>query len=67
MCVDCVLASPRIAQVDPSDEPLPEVVLSQVSGSLSMTDPSHGSVGSKGIVMLTSHWSMMWAVDSRQR
>jgi hypothetical protein len=26
MCVDCVLASPRIAQVDPSDEPLPEVV-----------------------------------------
>jgi hypothetical protein len=30
MCVDCVLASPRIAQVDPSDEPLPEVVLSQL-------------------------------------
>jgi hypothetical protein len=29
MCVDCVLASPRIAQVDPGDEPLPEVVLSQ--------------------------------------
>jgi hypothetical protein len=29
MCVDCVLASPRIAQVDPSDGPLPEVVLSQ--------------------------------------
>jgi hypothetical protein len=28
MCVDCVLASLRIAQVDPSDEPLPEVVLS---------------------------------------
>jgi hypothetical protein len=28
MCVDCVLASPRIAQVDPGDEPLPEVVLS---------------------------------------
>jgi hypothetical protein len=28
MCVDCVLASPRIAQVDPSDEPLPKVVLS---------------------------------------
>jgi hypothetical protein len=24
MCVDCVLASPRIAQVDPGDEPLPE-------------------------------------------
>jgi hypothetical protein len=29
MCVDCVLASPRIAQVDPVDEPLPDVVLSQ--------------------------------------
>jgi hypothetical protein len=28
MCVDCVLASPKIAQVDPDDEPLPEVVLS---------------------------------------
>jgi hypothetical protein len=23
MCVDCVLALPRIAQVDPGDEPLP--------------------------------------------
>jgi hypothetical protein len=30
MCVDCVLALSRIAQVDPSDEPLPEVVLSQL-------------------------------------
>jgi hypothetical protein len=29
MCVDCVLASPRIAQVDPVDGPLLEVVLSQ--------------------------------------
>jgi hypothetical protein len=29
MCVDCVLASLRIAQVDPGDEPLLEVVLSQ--------------------------------------
>jgi hypothetical protein len=28
MCVDCVLASSRIAEVDPGDEPLPEVVLS---------------------------------------
>jgi hypothetical protein len=27
MCVDCVIASPRIAQVDPGDEPLPDVVL----------------------------------------
>jgi hypothetical protein len=30
MCVDCVLASPRIAQVGPGDEPFPEVVLSQL-------------------------------------
>jgi hypothetical protein len=29
MCVDCVLASPRIAQVDLDDGPPPEVVLSQ--------------------------------------
>jgi hypothetical protein len=28
MCVDCVLASPRIAQADPGNGPLPEVVLS---------------------------------------
>jgi hypothetical protein len=28
MCVDCVLASSRIAQVDPGDEPLHEMVLS---------------------------------------
>jgi hypothetical protein len=31
MCVDCVLASPIIAQVDPGDEPLLEVVLSHYS------------------------------------
>jgi hypothetical protein len=30
MCVDCVLASSRIAQADLGDEPLPEVVLSQL-------------------------------------
>jgi hypothetical protein len=30
VCVDCVLASLRIAQVDPSDEPLPVVVLSHL-------------------------------------
>jgi hypothetical protein len=29
MCVDCVLASSRIGQFDPGDEPLFEVVLSQ--------------------------------------
>ncbi len=31
MCVDCVLASPRIAQVDPGDGPLLEVVVSHFS------------------------------------
>jgi hypothetical protein len=31
MCVDCILASPRIAQVDPGDGPPSEVVLSQES------------------------------------
>jgi hypothetical protein len=30
MYVDCVLVSSRIAQVDPADEPLPEVVLSHI-------------------------------------
>jgi hypothetical protein len=30
MCVDYVLVSPRIAYVDPDNEPLPEVVLSQL-------------------------------------
>jgi hypothetical protein len=30
MCVDCVLASPRIAQVDPGDGPPSEVVLSHL-------------------------------------
>jgi hypothetical protein len=31
-----------------------------------MMDPDHGSVGSKDIITLTSHWSMSWAMDSRQ-
>jgi hypothetical protein len=31
MCVDYVPASPRITQVDPGDEPLPEVVLSHMT------------------------------------
>jgi hypothetical protein len=30
MCVDCVHASPRIAQVDPGNRPLPVVVLSHL-------------------------------------
>jgi hypothetical protein len=36
MCVDCVLASPRIAQVDPGNEPLSEVVLSQAQDTLNI-------------------------------
>jgi hypothetical protein len=43
MCVDCVLASPRIAQVDPSDEPLPEVVLSQRSRASNVQSTRHQS------------------------
>jgi hypothetical protein len=38
MRVDCVLASPRIAEVDPRDEPLFEVVLSQLLHFLSGAD-----------------------------
>jgi hypothetical protein len=30
MCVDYILDSPRIAQVDPGDGPLPDVVLSHI-------------------------------------
>jgi hypothetical protein len=33
MCVDCVLASPRIAQVDPDDGPPLQVVLSHLTPS----------------------------------
>jgi hypothetical protein len=49
-----------------------EVVLAQevramcAISSTPMMDPDHGSMGSKGIIMLTSR-SMPWAVDSRQR
>jgi hypothetical protein len=28
--------------------------------------PDHGSVGSKGIIMLTSHLSKLWTLDSWQ-
>jgi hypothetical protein len=34
MCVDCVLASSIIAQVDLGDGALPEVVLSQFCGNV---------------------------------
>jgi hypothetical protein len=39
MCVDCVLASPRIAQVDPGNEPLPKVVLSHLYTNLCFLPP----------------------------
>jgi hypothetical protein len=29
-----------------------------------MTDPDHGSMGLKGIIMLASHLSKPWALDS---
>jgi hypothetical protein len=38
MCIDCVLASPRITQVDPRHEPLPEVVLPQL-----ISEPGSGN------------------------
>ena len=43
------------------------IISMPVSGSLSMTDPDHGLVGSKGIITLTSHMSTSWTLDSRQR
>jgi hypothetical protein len=43
------------------------IISTPVSGSLPMMDPDHGSVGSKGIVTLSSHLSKPWAMDSRQR
>jgi hypothetical protein len=43
------------------------IISMAVLGSLPMTDPNHGSVGSKGIVTLTSHTSKPWALDNRKR
>jgi hypothetical protein len=41
--------------------------LNAMSGSPPMMDPDHGSMGTKGVITLISHWSMPWAVDSRQQ
>jgi hypothetical protein len=38
-----------------------------VSGSLPMSVPVHGSVGSTGIITLASHTSRLLAIDRRQR
>jgi hypothetical protein len=43
------------------------IISTPVSGSLLMTDPNHGSMGSKGIITLTSHLSEPWAMGSQQR
>jgi hypothetical protein len=45
MCVDYVLASPRIAQVDPGDEPPSEVVLSQLVPDLVSCPHAHQQNG----------------------
>jgi hypothetical protein len=46
MCVDCVLASPRITEVDPGDGPPSEVVLSQVGVELPLR---FGGAGVPGV------------------
>jgi hypothetical protein len=45
MCVDCVLALPRIAQVKPGDEPLREVVLSRLLPAMPHLSPTHHKIG----------------------
>jgi hypothetical protein len=43
------------------------IISTLVSSSLLMMDPDHCSIGLKGIVMLTSHQSNSWTLDSQQR
>jgi hypothetical protein len=40
------------------DEAMCAIISTLLSGSVPMTNPDHGSMGSKGIVTLTSHLSM---------
>jgi hypothetical protein len=42
------------------------LILTAVPGSLPMMDLDHGSMGSKGIVTLTSHMSKPLGIDMRQ-
>jgi hypothetical protein len=42
------------------------IISTPVSGSLPMMDPNHGSAGSKGIIMLTSHLSKSWTLNPGQ-
>jgi hypothetical protein len=39
------------------------IISTPVSGLLPIMDPDHGSVGSKGIVTLTSHLSKPWTLE----
>jgi hypothetical protein len=43
------------------------IISTPVSGSLLMMDPDLGSVGSEGIITLTSDLSELWAMDNRQQ
>jgi hypothetical protein len=43
------------------------IISTPVLGSLPMTDPDYGSMGSKVIITLISHLSKPWALDSRHR
>jgi hypothetical protein len=43
------------------------ILSTPVSVLLSMMDPDHSSMGSRGIVTLTSHLSKPWAMDSPQQ
>jgi hypothetical protein len=60
MYIDCILASPRIAQVDPGDGPLFEVVLSQAV--LVAVDPASGGRRRGWFVALGSSSSLVQAL-----
>jgi hypothetical protein len=65
MCIDCVPASPRIALVNPGDEPLSQVVLSQRYWEL--TDDYSGATGQRrqqGFTLLWSTWSPFLTVQA---
>jgi hypothetical protein len=57
MCVDCVLTSSRIAQVDPGDGPPSEVVLSHSyrSTNSSVGVNPHGSAEKVKLLLNNSH------------
>jgi hypothetical protein len=61
MCVDCVLASPRIAQVDPSDEPLHEVVLSHC-----LCGPRCGAACTRVAVTVPNEAEVAWLAEDHR-